>query len=382
MNIICAPDSFKESINAVDAARAMAAGVRDADGRYMPDICPIADGGEGTLQALISAMGGRIDAARVTGPLGDPVDARFGIIADGTTGIVELAQASGLAIVPKARRDPMRTTTYGTGELIRLLAERGCHTVIVCIGGSATVDGATGIAQALGARFLDADEELINEPMRGGLLRSVAGVELPDRQRLPYIRIACDVTNPLCGPAGAASVYGPQKGATPEQTRELDTGLAHMARLLGVDPDQPGFGSAGGAGFGLVAMLGAQLERGVDLVLDAVRFDERCDDAVLALTGEGRLDGQSLSGKASMGVAARARQRGVPTIALVGSVGDGVECCIDPAHGGELAGYMALADRFGAERAMNETAALLRQLATEATLEHAASTAPRNDRSR
>jgi glycerate 2-kinase len=365
IKILCAPDSFKESISALEAAEAMAAGVRDAGEQFQPDVCPIADGGEGTLEALIGALGGTIESATVTGLLGEPVAARFGMTADGKTAIVELAQASGLALVPKDRRDPMRTTTFGTGELIRLAAERGCELVIVCLGGSATVDGATGIAQALGARFFDRGDQEITEPMRGGLLRSVSRIERPLRGALPHLRIACDVTNPLCGRTGAAAVYGPQKGATPQQVQELDAGLAHIARLLGANPATPGFGSAGGASFGLVTMLGAELERGIDLVLEAIRFDERCRDAALVLTGEGRLDEQSLSGKASMGVAKRARQRGVPSIAIVGSTGDGAERCTDPAHGGELAGYVSLADRFGMERALVEPAALIRQVAAE-----------------
>jgi len=365
MRIICAPDSFKESITAPQAAEAMARGVRAAGAGFDPDVCPVADGGEGTLDALIGALDGRIETARVTGPLGEPIMARLGIVPHESLGIVELAEASGLAKLDPDQRDPTRTTTFGTGELIQNAVHRGCDTVIVCLGGSATVDGATGMAQALGARFFDANGDAMTEAMCGGMLRSIARIELPDPDTLPRIRVACDVTNPLCGPNGAAAVYGPQKGATPEQVRDLDAGLAHVAALLDVNPDQPGSGSAGGAGFGLVAMLGATLERGIELVLDEIGFDERCSGVALVLTGEGRLDQQTLSGKASMGVAHRARRFGVPTIAIVGSTGDGAEHCTDPSQGGDLTGYVALADRFGAQRAMREAGALIEQITVE-----------------
>ncbi len=361
--IICAPDSFKGSLSAVAAAAAMAEGIARAEPAVVCDQCPVADGGEGTLDALIRAMGGRIERATVLGPLGAPVEARFGIAPDGRTAVVELAEASGLALIPPGRRDPTATTTFGTGQLIRRAFEGGCETVIVGIGGSGTIDGGTGLAQALGVRFFDRRGHQLEAPLTGGRLGEVARYELPPRG--PRIRVANDVTNPLCGPDGAAAVYGPQKGATARQVEQLDSGLAHLASLGSVDPTTPGAGAAGGAGFGLMAFCGARLERGIDLVLAAVDFAGRCGDARLVLTGEGCLDAQSLAGKATLGVAAAASRRGVPTIAIVGRTGPGAEACLDPAQGGSLASYVSLTDRFGLERAMKDTAALVAQVAEE-----------------
>ena len=369
MRILCAPDSFKETLSAQQVADAMAKGVAMADPRASCDVCPVADGGEGTLDALVGAMGGTIIYANVTGPLGQPVDARFAVLGDQRTGVVELAEASGLARVSPLQRNPMNTTTRGTGELIRAAQRHGCETVIVCIGGSATVDGATGIAQALGARFFDNHGRFINQPMTGGHLLTIASYEPPDLSQLPVLRIACDVTNPLCGLNGAAAVYGPQKGATPQQVQLLDAGLAHLASIVGGDPTQPGAGAAGGAGFGLVAMCGGRLERGIDLVLDAIDFERRCRDADLVLTGEGRLDSQSLHGKACMGVARLARELGVPTIAIVGSTGEGAERTIDPDHGGALSDYISLADRYGMDRALREPATLIAETTQQALMQ-------------
>lgn len=363
IRVLCAPDSFKESIDASAAAEAMAAGVRRTG--CEADVCPIADGGEGTLDALLHAMQGAAHEDEVVGPRGTLRTARFGLVSAQGIGIVELAEASGLALLTQAERDPTRTTTFGTGELIRRARERGAETVIVGIGGSATIDGGLGLAQAMGARCFDARGDAITQPITGGMLRDIARIVPPSRETLPRIRVACDVTNPLLGERGAASVYGPQKGATPAQVRELERGLAHVADVLGIDPETPGFGAAGGAAIGLVAILGGQLERGIDLVLDTVRFDERCQRAALVLTGEGRLDVQSLSGKAAMGVAQRAARLGVPTIAIVGSTGDGAERCIDRASGGCLDAYVSLADRFGRDRAMSETAVLIDEIAEE-----------------
>jgi glycerate 2-kinase len=359
MKIICAPDSFKESISAADAARSMAAGVKRADPRAEVDVCPVADGGEGTLEALVEARGGIAHEASVTGPLGEPIQAHFAVL-EGDIGIVELADASGLANLPKDRRDPTRTTTFGTGELIRLAVGHGCGEVIVCIGGSATVDGGAGMAQALGARFFGRGGRLVKQPMTGGLLREIGRIEPPD-ERLPRIRIACDVTNPLIGERGAAAMYGPQKGATSDQVKELDAGLAHLAALLGADPATPGFGAAGGAALSLVTLCGAVMERGIELVLDAINFHERCRGATLVLTGEGRLDGQSMHGKAPIGVALAAARLDVPTIAIVGSTGPGVEETLKPR--GPLERCVSLSERYGLKRAMIETVALIERAA-------------------
>lgn len=361
--VLCAPDSFKESLTAQEVAAAMAIGVAKADPAIVCDQCPLADGGEGSLDVLIGAMKGTIHHATVTGPLGEPVRSRFGIDGGGKTAVVELAEASGLALIPVHRRDPTRTTTYGTGELIAAAASCGCETVMVCIGGSGTVDGGAGIAQALGGRFFDRSGMLLDQPLTGGTLHEVSRYE--PATGLPRIRVACDVNNPLCGPKGAAAVYGPQKGATPRQVRQLDSALSHLASLCRGDPNMPGAGAAGGVGFGLVALCAAQLEPGIELVLDAVEFARRCERADLVLTGEGCLDSQSLHGKATLGVAKAAWDLSVPTIAIVGQTGPGADACVDAAKGGWLAGIVSLSDRYGRQRSLAEPATLLAETTAE-----------------
>lgn len=369
MKIVCAPDSFKETLGATDAVAAIARGVADADPQAEVDECPVGDGGEGTLEALMTAMNGTRHNVVVIGPRGTNVKATFGVSSDQKTGIVELAQASGLALLPANRRDPTLTTTYGTGQLIQAAVDEGCTTVIVCIGGSATCDGAAGLAQALGVQFLDSAGNRIAEPLIGGTLQTIASIKPPEK-KLPNLRIACDVTNPLLGVNGAAAIYGPQKGATQQQVAQLDDALAHLASLTNLDPQFPGAGAAGGAGFGLVAFCNAKLERGIDLVLDAARFDERVRDADLVITGEGRLDGQSLAGKATIGVARAALRHNAPTIAIVGSTGQGAHnCLIRDGVNGALYDYRSLSDRFGRDRAMNDTAAALRELTAEVVRE-------------
>jgi len=313
MRVLCCPDSFKESISATDAAAAMARGVRAAGAEA--DVCPLADGGEGMVEALVAATGGAMRTSRVTGPLGEPVDAAWGLLPDGGA-VIELASAAGLAQVPVARRDPTKTTTFGVGELIRAALDAGATRIILGIGGSATTDGGTGAAQALGVRFIDAQGM-----MTGGQLARVTAIDpsaLDPRLRRVTITVACDVTNPLTGPNGAAAIYGPQKGATPAQVCELDDGLQHLASLLPVDSALPGMGAAGGFGFGAVAFLGATLRRGIELVLDAAHFDARVAMCDLVLTGEGKLDAQTMSGKTIAGVLQWACGKRV--VALVGRV--------------------------------------------------------------
>ena len=265
MKVICAPDSFKESICARDAAEAMASGVRRAWRDAQIDLCPIGDGGEGTVDALVAAWRGRTRLLSVTGPLGTPVDAQWGVSPDGQDAVIEMAAAAGLALVPTERRDPTKTTTFGVGQLIAEACAHGVRQIIVGIGGSATTDGGCGMAQALGVRFHRADGTLIDQPITGQMLASIDRIDVESRRPAPsavQIVAACDVTNPLTGPNGAAHIYGPQKGATPRQVEQLDAGLKHLAavirRDLGADIETtPGAGAVGGLGAGLIAFAGA-----------------------------------------------------------------------------------------------------------------------------
>lgn len=332
MKILIAPDKFKGSLSAVEACDAIERGIRRFLPRATIDKAPIADGGEGTVQALVAATGGRILTRRVTGPLGKPVRARFGLLGDGDTAVIEMAAASGLSLVPRAKRNPLRTTTYGTGDLIRTALKIGVKRIILGIGGSATNDGGAGMAMALGAKLLDARGREIG--WGGGELGKLdriadCGVQIANCE----ILVACDVTNPLCGTKGASAVYGPQKGATPGMVRILDRNLAHFAQIVQRDVirrrtrpplhDLPGAGAAGGLGYGLCAFLGAKLRRGTDLVLDAVDFDRRVRGVDLVITGEGAIDEQTVHGKVPVGVARRAAKRGVAVIALGGTVPPG-----------------------------------------------------------
>ena len=371
MKVICAPDKFKESLTAADAARAMARGVMRADAKAEVDLCPIADGGEGTVDAMLAATNGAPRLTLVRGPLGEPVRAAWGML--GThggltrTAVMEMAAASGLPLVPPGQRDPTRTSTFGTGQLIRAALDEGAERIILGIGGSATNDGGCGMAAALGVVFADSAGHPISAPT-GGDLSSIHAIDTtridPRIQDTQFI-VACDVDNPLSGPNGAAYIYGPQKGATPEQVQQLDRGLAHLGALfrsqLNRDVEKmPGAGAAGGIGGGLVAFLNATLRRGIDLVLDAVEFDRRVRGCTLCLTGEGRLDGQSLSGKACLGIAQRAKRHNVPTVALVGSVGANVERTLDAG----LSAYHLIGEGLPLEESIRR-AALLLESATE-----------------
>lgn len=333
MKIVIAPDSFKGSLKSPDVSRAMAAGVAAA----VPDaeivLLPVGDGGEGTLEALVSATGGSYETHRATGPLGERLDARLGLLGDGKTVFVEMAEASGLSRLAPDRRDALRATTFGTGELLLAALATGRPRVLLGIGGSATNDAGAGLLQALGLRLVDqAGKEV---PFGGAALSDVADLsDLSDGIRAKLagreLIAACDVTNPLTGPNGASAIYGPQKGASSVDIKTLDAALGHFADLaaktLGQDHREvPGAGAAGGLGFALIAFLGARLERGVDLVLDAVRFDEQLRGATLVLTGEGRIDRQTTAfGKTLTGIGARASAAGVPVLALGGSLDDDV----------------------------------------------------------
>ena len=336
MKVTVAPDSLKESLTSPRTAQAIARGVRRAVPSAELVLVPMADGGEGTVEAIVSATGGRLRRATVADPLGRPVRARWGICGDGATAVIEMAEASGLELLKLHERNPLLTSTRGTGELIRKALDGGARRILVGLGGSATVDGGTGMAAALGVRFLDGCGRAIAD-CRGGRLLDVRDIDVSARDaRLEGVEIiaACDVTNPLTGPAGAARTYAPQKGAAPQQVEELERGLASLARVirsrLGVQVGAlPGAGAAGGLGAGLVAFLGARIASGVETVMEAVHLRERMAGSDLLITAEGRLDGQSAFGKSIAGVARAAQEQDIPVVALAGSLGPGYESIYD-----------------------------------------------------
>ena len=328
MRILIAPQALKGSLTAGETAHAIATGVQAATPDATVTELPIADGGEGTVEAMVAATDGKIIPVRVTGPLGEPVDAFFGMLGGSLQGtaVIEMAAASGLPLVPLERRDPRITTTRGTGELIRHALDLGCRRLLIGIGGSATNDGGAGMVQALGAHLLDEQGQEL--PPGGAALAQLAHIvydTLDPRLHNMAVQVACDVDNPLCGPHGASAIYGPQKGATPAMVSELDNALRHYATIvkrdLGVDVlDLPGAGAAGGLGAGLVAFLNAELLPGSMMVLDALHFDTYLATADLLITAEGHLDIQTLHGKSVGTVASAAKARGVPVIVIVGGV--------------------------------------------------------------
>lgn len=338
MKIVVAPDSFKGSVTALQAANAMETGLRRIFPAATIEKIPMADGGEGTVQSLVDATGGHFQTRRVLAPLGDEVDAQFGILADGETAVIEMAAASGLTLVPPDKRNPLKTTTYGTGQLIRAALEAGCRRLIIGIGGSATNDGGAGMAEALGVKLLEANGKPI--PRGGGGLGTLATIDITGLH--PAIAetdttdtvVACDVNNPLTGPEGASHVYGPQKGATPAIIETLDAHLAHfdavLTQTLGKSFNAiPGAGAAGGLGAGLMAFLNAELRLGVDIMIDAVKLNERIKGASLVFTGEGQLDFQTVFGKTPVGVAKVAKAYDIPVIAIAGGIAEGAEAVYD-----------------------------------------------------
>jgi glycerate kinase len=327
VKILIAPQGFKGSLEAVEVANAIARGVRQIFADANLTVLPIADGGEGTVRALVQASRGRTIVSKVTGPLGRPVSATWGILGDERTAVIEMAAASGLPLIRRDERNPMRTTSRGTGELVMHALDAGVRHLIVGIGGSATNDGGAGMAQALGAHFLDGQGHEL--PPGGASLGALDRIDvsgLDARVRELDVEVACDVNNPLTGPTGASHVYGPQKGATPQMAAELDSALSRYAdvlkRDLGQDVrDVPGAGAAGGLGGGLIAFLRARLLPGVDLVFGQMDIERHLEGTSLVITGEGRIDRQDLYGKAPMGIAQRAQARGIPCIAVAGSTG-------------------------------------------------------------
>jgi glycerate kinase len=316
-HVVVAPDKFKGSLTAAEVGAAVATGLHTAQPALRVVVRPVADGGDGTLDAAVSA-GFRRVAVEVSGPIGEPVDAAIAV--RDHVAVVELALASGLVLLPADQLEPLAANSFGTGELVRAALDQGCTTVVLGVGGSACTDGGAGLLQALGARFLDAAGAEL--PLGGGALGDLAEVDLTDLDwRLDGVEVvlASDVDNPLLGPRGAAHVYGPQKGASPEDVAVLDAGLARLA--VAIDPtaaDRPGAGAAGGVGYAAMAVLGAQPNSGIDVVLDLINFHESLLGARLVITGEGRLDEQTLHGKAPAGVAAAAVQAGVPVVAVSG----------------------------------------------------------------
>ena len=331
MRVVIAPDSYKGSVSAVGVAAALERGVLRVFPQAEVRKIPIADGGEGTVEALVTATGGEMKQARVRGPLGESVEACWGILGDGQTAVIEMAAASGLPLVPPDRRDPRITTTYGTGELIRAALDAGLRRIIIGIGGSATNDGGTGMAQALGAKFLALDgAELLPG---GGALARLATIDLSGldpRLTETEITVACDVDNPLCGQRGASAVFGPQKGATPAMVAELDAALGHFAGCAQAATGRnvaelAGAGAAGGLGAGLLFFTPAKLRPGVEIVLEAVKFVDVVKEAAFVITGEGRTDFQTAYGKAPVGVAKVAKQFSVPVFCISGGLGDGAD---------------------------------------------------------
>ncbi|MDR1960848.1 MAG: glycerate kinase [Gracilibacteraceae bacterium] len=368
MRVLVASDSFKGSLTSREVGLAVAEGVRRALPAAETRVVPMADGGEGTVDALVEAMGGMRRAARVTGPLGAQADAVYGVLPDGTA-VIEMAAASGLPLVPPRLRDPRRTTTRGTGELMLAALDGGARRLLIGIGGSATNDGGAGMAQALGARLLD--ETGAELPPGGGALRRLARIDisgLDARLRKTEVVVISDVTNPLCGPLGASFVYGPQKGASPTDAAELDACLAHYAEIIRADLGRdiaatPGAGAAGGLGAGLLVFAGAELRRGTEAVLDALDFDKMLADCDVVVTGEGRMDAQSAFGKLPLGVAARAKALGKPAVAIVGAVTAGA----DALYAGGLSAVVPICDRpMPLDEAMADAARLVSDAAERA----------------
>ena len=368
MKIVIAPDSYKDSLSAQGVADAIALGLA----QVWPDAqlikCPMADGGEGTVESILAACEGELRRTTVRGPLGTTVDAAWGWLPQSHTAIIEMAEASGLQLVPVAQRDACISSTFGTGQLIRAALDTGAQRVILAIGGSATNDGGAGAMQALGVKLLDARGQTLSP---GGLaLAQLARVDLSDLDpRLAQVRfdIAADVNNPLCGPHGASAIFGPQKGASPVQVEQLDRALGHFAdhcaTALGKDVrEEPGSGAAGGLGFAAKAFLGAQFKAGVEVVAELVGLAEAVAGADLVITGEGRFDAQTLRGKTPFGVARVASQQGVPVIVIAGTLGDGYQALYE--HGIDAAFALA-SGPMTLEQACAEAPRLLRERATD-----------------
>ena len=360
MKAVVAIDSLKGSLSSMEAGNAIAEGIYRADAEAKVEVRPLADGGEGTVDALVQGMNGSLRKVRVTGPLGDKVDAAYGIIEEAKMAVIEMSAAAGITLVPDEKKNPLFTTTYGVGEMIRDAIEKGCRKFVVGIGGSATNDGGIGMLQALGYDFLNSKGNAVPYGAKG--LEDLAEIRkeyvLPELAQCEF-KVACDVTNPLCGPLGASAVYGPQKGATPEMVREMDQWLADYAKLAAncserADAEHPGTGAAGGLGFAFLTFTNAVLESGIKIVLEETKLEQYIQDADIVITGEGRLDGQTAMGKAPVGVAKLAGKYQIPVLAFAGSVTkDARKCNEEGIHAffPILRGITTLEDAMDAENA-------------------------------
>lgn len=329
--IVLAPDSFKESMSAKEACIAMERGIKKVNQNIKCVHVPMADGGEGTMQSLVDATNGEVYSLEVVGPLGNKVQAEYGILGGGEIGILEMASASGIHLVSLDKRNPLRTTTYGTGELIKACLDKGVKKLLIGIGGSATNDGGAGVIQALGGKLLDRDGNELG--FGGGELGKLHTIDLTDfdrRLKDVVVEVACDVNNPLCGEKGASNVFGPQKGATSEMITLLDNNLRHYANIIkeqiGMDVlEVPGAGAAGGLGAGLMAFLNGTLKKGIEMVIEYAGLEEKVKEADMVWTGEGSIDFQTQYGKTPLGVATVAKKYNKPVVAFAGRIGDDID---------------------------------------------------------
>lgn len=360
MNIVIAIDSLKGSLTSLEAGKAIETGIKKVYSEAVTKVLPLADGGEGTVEALTLGMGGKLQSIEVTGPLGNKILAQYGILSDGKTAIVEMAAAAGITLVPDNKRNPLYTTTYGVGEILLDAMHKGCRHFIIGIGGSATNDGGVGMLQALGYDMLDADGKPV--PFGAAGLKVLCRIDdsrvTPELKECSF-RIACDVTNPLCGEKGCSAIYGPQKGASPEDIALMDKWMGDYARISRekyshANANAPGAGAAGGMGFAFLTFTNATLESGIEIVLAETKLEDHISKADLVITGEGRLDGQTVMGKAPVGVARIAKKYNKPVIAFAGCVTPEATACNE--HGIDaffpiLRGVVSLSEAMEAENA-------------------------------
>lgn len=371
MKIVIAIDSFKGSLSSMEAGNAAGIGIQKADPSAVIDVCPMADGGEGTVEALIRGLNGNMHRIKVTGPLGQPVFCQYGILPDGKTAVMEMAQAAGITLLKEEERNPMETTTYGVGEAICHAMEQGCRRFLIGIGGSATNDGGAGMLQALGYDLLDSEGSPIPKGAKGlALLKTISNAKVHPLLKECRFQIACDVTNPLCGKQGASAVFGPQKGADASMVKQLDQLLDQYARIavqsgFPSDPDYPGAGAAGGLGFAFLTFTNASLESGIQMVIRETGLEDRIRTADLVVTGEGRLDGQTAMGKAPQGVARLAKKYDKPVIAFAGSVTEDAHICNENGIDGYfsiLPGIMSLSEAMNPQTAAGNLAQTAEQV--------------------